>query len=155
MAQRTKADRDRWEQRFTALEKALEEVRGGLMELRTVVLDDEPAPAATRPASVTVGAPAPAPAASPAAAASEPRKPTASAGADERMAAFLDAFYKAKGQRLPARDVARVAADCGFDAKETASFYLSDHPLLKVDGSDRVLTTAGRKLYTEKRHLVG
>jgi hypothetical protein len=152
MAQRTKAERDRWEQRFTALEKALEELRGGLVELRAEVLGDASAPAApARPASVTVGAPA----AAPAAAASVARKPAASAGPDERMAAFLDAFYKAKGQRLPARDVARMAADFGFDNKQTASFFLSDHPLLKVDGADRVLTMAGRKVYSEKRHLVG
>jgi hypothetical protein len=158
MAEGTSADRDRWEQRLTALEKALEELRGDLTELRAEVLGDKPKPAAPRPASVTVGAAAPAPAA----AASAPPKPAAApaaaapaaAEADERMVAFLDAFYKAKGQRLPARDVARVAADCGFDARETGSFYVSDHPLLKVDGSDRVLTMAGRRLYTQKRHLV-
>jgi hypothetical protein len=153
MAEGTSADRDRWEQRLTALEKALEELRGDLTELRAEVLGDKPKPAAPRPASVTVGAAAPAPAA----AASAPPKPAAApaaAEADERMVAFLDAFYKAKGQRLPARDVARVAADCGFDAREMGSFYLSDHPLLKVDGSDRVLTMAGRKLYTQKRNLV-
>jgi hypothetical protein len=150
MGEVTSADRDRWEQRFTALEKALEELRGDLTELRAEVLGGEPKPAPARPASVTVGAAAPAPAE----AASAPPKPAPAAGADERMVAFLDAFYKAKGQRLPARDVARVAADCGFDARETASFYLSEHPLLKVDGSDRVLTMAGRKLYTQKRHLV-
>jgi hypothetical protein len=141
----------------------LEELRSGLSELRAEVLDGGSAPAAARPASVTVGAAAPtAASAAPAgtgaaapAAASAPRKPAASAGQDERIAAFLDAFYKAKGQRLPARDAARVAADCGFDAKQTANFFLSDHPLLKVDGSDRVLTMAGRKVYSEKRHLVG
>jgi type VI secretion system protein ImpL len=55
---------------------------------------------------------------------------------------------------MRARDVARVARDCGFEPRDTAAFYLSAHPLLKVDGSERVLTMAGRKLYTQKRHLV-
>jgi hypothetical protein len=167
MAQGTKADRDQWERRFAALEKALDDVRGDLMALRAEVLGDEPAPRTARRASVTVGAPAPAaapvaaapalagaPDAAPAAAA--PSVPGPSAGPDERrMVMFLDAFYKAKGQRLLARDVAQLARDCGLDPRETAAFYLSDHPLLKVDGSERVLTMAGRKLYSQKRHLVG
>ena len=130
-------------------------MRGDLMALRAEVLGDEPAPAAAPVAAAPAlaGAPDAAPAA---AAASVPGPAAASAGPDERrMVMFLDAFYKAKGQRLLARDVARVARDCGFDPRETAAFYLSDHPLLKVDGSERVLTMAGRKLYSQKRHLVG
>lgn len=67
----------------------------------------------------------------------------ADSGPDDRLAAFLDAFVHSQGNRMPAREASRLAEECGV---ETARFFRGARPILKVDGSDRVLTMAGRKL---------
>ncbi|HEV7863796.1 MAG TPA: hypothetical protein VGR20_13885 [Acidimicrobiia bacterium] len=66
------------------------------------------------------------------------------AGGGDPMRSFLDAFVHAKGQRLTARETADLAAATGVEPR---ACYGGAHPILRIDGSDRVLTLAGHKLY--------
>jgi hypothetical protein len=77
----------------------------------------------------------------------EPALVGAAAGGDP-MTSFLDAFVHAKGQRLSARETADLAVATGVDPK---ACYTGAHPVLRVDGSDRVLTLHGHKRYVQSQ----
>jgi hypothetical protein len=70
------------------------------------------------------------------------------AGGGDPLGSFLDAFVHAKGQRLSARQTADLAAATGVDMK---TCYSGGHPILRIDGSDRVLTLHGHKRYVQTR----
>jgi alkylated DNA nucleotide flippase Atl1 len=69
----------------------------------------------------------------------------------QRSLRYLKHFYEAPGGRLP-EDAARdLSVQEGYDPRGVAGFYQGTASLRR-DGTDRVLTEAGRQFYEENRH---
>ena len=71
-------------------------------------------------------------------------KPDVVSGTGDPVVAFLRRLADSPGGRMHKLEAHQAAREVGLEPTSTAALYRSDPPLVATDGSDRVLTDAGR-----------